>query len=114
MTEHDRLDLSALDPMRDPEQWERMMAATLVRVDAVLTRRMEDPITAIAAWRRPLLLAAAAMLALLIPVELALEARESRAEQVERLVSLSTDWDHSGGPPSGAEFLRALTTEDTP
>jgi hypothetical protein len=114
MTEHDRLDLSALDPMRDPEHWERVMAATLVRVDAVLAHRADGPLAAIAAWSRPLLLAAAAALALLVPVELALELRESRAEQVERLVSLSTAWDGAEEPPTGVEFLRALAAEDTP
>lgn len=114
MTDHDRLDLSALDPTRDPEHWERVMAATLVRVDAVLSRRIDDPFTAIAVWKRPLLVAAAATLALLVPVELALELRESRAEQVERLVSLSSSWEDGGRPPSGAAFLRALTAEGTP
>jgi hypothetical protein len=113
MTDHDRLDLSELDPMRDAEQWERVMAATLVRVDAVLSRRTEDPLAAIAAWSRPLLVAAAAALVLLIPVEFALELREQRAEQVQRLVSLSTGWDDGEEPPTGAEFLRALTAEET-
>jgi len=51
---------------------------------------------------------------LLIPIELALELRESRAEQVERLVSLSSRWEDGGKPPSGAAFLRALTAEVTP
>ena len=114
MTDHDRLDLSALDPARDPEHWERVMAATLIRVDAVLSRRIDDPLTAIAVWKRPLLVAAGVALALLIPIELALELRESRAEQVERLVSLSSRWEDGRTPPSGAEFLRALTAEGTP
>ena len=114
MNDHGRLDLSALDPREDPEHWERVMAATLVRVDAVLSRRPEDPLAAIAAWRRPLLLAAAATLALLIPVELALELREPHTEQVERLVSLSTGLVRGEGPPTGAEFLRALTAEESP
>lgn len=114
MTDHDRLDLSALDPTRDPEHWERVRVATLARVDAVLSRRSDDPLVAIAGWRRPLLVVAAALLALLIPVELALELREPRAEQVERLVSLSTGLVDGEEPPSGAEFLRALEAEETP
>ena len=90
------------------------MAATLVRVDAVLSHRADDPLAAIAGWKWPLLVAATTALVLLIPVELALELREPRAEQVERLVSLSTQWEDGEEPPTGAEFLRALTAEESP
>ena len=112
MTEEERLDLSLLDP-RDPEHWQRVMADTLGRVDAVLSRRVQDPFTAIAGWKRPLLIAAGFALALLIPVEFALEARESEAERVERLVSMSADRGDAE-PPSGADFLRALYAAERP
>jgi anti-sigma-K factor RskA len=112
MNEHVRLDLSPLEP--DPERWARVMAATLVRADGALARRPADPLATIASWRRPLLVAAAVAVAVLVPVEFALEAREARAEQVERLVTLSARRGDNQPPPTGAEFLRALTAEETP
>jgi len=112
MTDEERLDLSLLDP-RDPEHWQRVMAATLGRVDAVIARRVQDPFTAIAAWTRPLLIAAGFALALLVPVEFVLETRESDTERVERLVSMSADRGYAD-PPSGADFLRALSAEEGP
>jgi len=114
MSENDRLDLSALDPMRDRERWERVVSATTVRAEMAVARRGEDALTTIASWTRPLLLAAAIALLVLVPIEVALEAREPRSEQVERLVTLSAGLHESDAPPSGAEFLRALTAEETP
>jgi hypothetical protein len=114
MNEHDRLDLSPLDPLRDPAHWRSVVDATLVRVDAVLARRPQDPLSLIASWTRPLLVATLVALAVLVPVELALEMREARAGQVERLVELSADWRHGEPPPSGSDFLRALVEERQP
>lgn len=113
MTEEERLDLSLLDPAKEPERWAGVVADTLGRAEAVLARRVQDPFTAIAGWTRPLLVAAGFALALLIPVEFVLETRESETERVERLVSMSAD---RGGadPPSGADFLRALSAEEGP
>jgi hypothetical protein len=112
MNEPERVDFSALDPERDPEHWRRVTEATLLRIDAVLDRRRDDALSTIAHWSRPLLVAAAATIAVLVPIEIALETRESRAEQVDRLVSLSS-WHQAKRPPSSAEFLRALA-ERTP
>lgn len=108
MSEHERLDLSVLDPMRDPDHWYTFVGATRMRVDAVLARRAQDPLSLIASWRRPLLIAAAVAAVLLVPLEFALDAREARAERVQRLVALSTGLDRTQPPPSGADFLRAL------
>ena len=113
MSGEERLDLSALDPARDPERWERVVAEALARVDAVLPHT-RGALSTIAAWRRPLLIAAAVTLALLVPVELALEAREPRVEQVRRLVSLSVDWGRGAYPPSVSDFLRALAPGEVP
>lgn len=114
MNEHERLDLSALDPMRHPDHWHAFVGATLLRVDAALAGRAPDPLSLIASWTRPLLAAAAAALVLLLPVELALEAREAHAEQVQRLVALSSRWAQGETPPSGADFLRALAEQGRP
>lgn len=111
MNDRDRIDLSPLDPMQDPEHWRAVVAATLTRVDAVLPRSADDPFVMIAAWSRPLLIAASLALVVLVPVEFALERRDDRVEQVERLVSLSAGWDHGEVPPSAEQFLRALRPE---
>lgn len=114
MNEHEPLDLSELGTGRDPDHWRAVTDATLRRVDAVLARRARDPLALIASWTRPLLIATAAALALLLPVELALELREARAEQVQRLVALSSGWHSAEPPPTGADFLRALVEGEQP
>ena len=114
MADRDRIDFSALDPLQDPGHWRGVVDQTLRRVDAVLEGRARDPLETIAAWRRPLLAAAAVAVLILVPVELALETKEPQTEQVRRLVSLSSEWDHGERPPTGAEFLRALSTGDPP
>lgn len=109
-----RLDLSALDPARDPGQWRTVFDATLARVDDVLLHRRQDPLALIAGWRRPLLAAAAAALLVLVPLEVALERRETRAETVRGLVAASTAWAQEGRAPTGAELLRAMRTGGAP
>ena len=116
MNEHDPVDLSLLDPAADPARWQRVVDATLLRVSAVLEarQRAQDPLTLIASWRRPVLVAAGIAVAILIPVELFLEVHEARAEQVEALVTLSTELVRAEAPPSGADFLRALAAGSQP
>jgi len=109
--EDERLDLSAIDPLQDGERWEAVVRETLERADEVLAHRSRSPLELIAAWRRPLLITAAAALAVLLPVEWALEAREERLERVERLVALSSGWDPAEPPPTGSDFLSALGQE---
>lgn len=116
MNEQEPVDLSPLDPSADAARWQRVVEATMLRVDAVLEarERAQDPLTLIASWRRPVLVAAAVALAVLVPVELLLEVREARAEQVEALVTLSSGLVGAELPPSGADFLRALAVESQP
>lgn len=114
MDDDRRLDLSALDPARDPARWRAVRDATLSRVDSVLPRRRSDVLSQIAGWRRPLLAAAAAALLLLVPLEVALERRESRVETVRGLVAASTAWAVDGRAPTGAELLRAMDTGGAP
>ena len=108
MSESDRLDLSPLDPTVDPARWRAVTDATMARVELVLRARRQDPLTLIASWSRPLLVSAAVAVAALVPLEIALEARERREERVRRLVELSAVVGEVGGPPSGAAFRRAL------
>ncbi|HEX6587417.1 MAG TPA: hypothetical protein VF039_00230 [Longimicrobiales bacterium] len=102
------IDLSALDPERDAGRWDALVAATVARADAALAARSRSALDTIAGWSRPLLLAAALLVALLVPAEMLLDARERRAEQVQRLVTISVDWSR-GDAPTGSELARALT-----
>jgi hypothetical protein len=111
MMDDRRMDLSALDPARDPRRWGAVLEATMARVDGVLLARARpDPLSLIAGWRRPLLAMAAAAVALLVPVEVALERREAREQALRGLVSVSTAWAQEGRAPTGAELLRAIHT----
>ena len=111
MTDDARMDLSPLDPLEDPVRWQALLDGVQLRVDAVLADRSGQarPLIVIASWRRRLMLAAAVVIAALVPAELALEAREGDQERVRRLVAVSVLGDD--GRPTGAEFLRALGEE---
>lgn len=104
------LDLSALDPEREPDRWRALVAGTLARLDEALEERArsDDPLHLIAAWRKPLLAAAAGFILVLIPVEMALERREPWSHRVERLVALSHWSSEAQRVPTGADFRRAL------
>ena len=114
MDDERRLKLDPLDPERDPARWRAVLDATMARVDGVLQHRRDDALALIAGWRRPLLAAAAAALLVLVPVEIALERRETRAETVRGLVAASTAWAREGRAPTGAELLRAMDTGAAP
>jgi len=92
MIDDEKLDLSALDPVRHAARWQAVVDETLRRVNVVLTQRSTRQIDAfdlIASWRRSLVAAAAVALAVLIPAEIALEVREARAEAIHGLAVLS-------------------------
>jgi hypothetical protein len=113
----DKVDLTALDPTADAGHWESVVASTLAGVDRVLDARREaenDALSLIARWRRPLLAAAAVVLVTLIPAEFLLEARESRAEAVRRLATVSVTWIESNQEPTGAEILRTIAEGSRP
>ena len=107
----DPVDLSVLDPMRDPDRWQQRVGETLRRVVRAMVEAplRDDALSHIARWRRPLMTAAIAASLLLGIIELALERREGMAERVERLVAVSAHW-VPGQPPTGADFVRALST----
>ena len=109
MDDSDRIDLSALDPCANPERWRAVVDATLQRVDVALAARPRDPLTLIASWSRTLLASSALIVLVLIPVELALESREARAEQVQTLVRLSTETALGEAMPTGAELSAAIS-----
>ena len=105
----DRIDFSPLAGDQPPGRWQSVMNQTLARIDrAMASPPAENPLEIIAAWRGPLIRAALAAGVVFALVELALERRETRMEQVARLVAVSTAWPSGGQAPSGTDFLRAL------
>lgn len=108
------IDLTPLDPARDPERWQAFVDETMRRVDGVLSTRTRDPLALIASWSRHLTVGAGVAVALLIPVELALELREPHAERVQMLVHWSTRTALGEEAPSGAELSRALSPRVLP
>ena len=109
MNDDDRLDLSPLAPDADGAAWDALLARTLSRVDAALGRRgQQDPLTLIAGWTRSIVMSAGLMVLILIPVEFALEERESVIAQAERLAQLSAHVVRSERGASGEEVFRAL------
>jgi len=109
--ETDKVDLTALDPMADPGRWQAFVEATLARADGVLDARRDsenDAFSLIARWRRPLMAAAAVLLAVLVPAEFLLEEREARVEAAHRLATVSITWVERSQGPSGTEILRTI------
>ena len=106
------VDLSPLDPSSDAARWERMLASTVARAQAANDARTlarSTPLGTIAGWRRELLVAAAAAIAMLMPLEFALELSERREQRVHSLAQRSAAWAESGVSPSGADILRGMT-----
>ena len=108
------IDLSALDARADAAAWDALVSGTVARAERAIAVRAQSPVYVIASWSRPLLALAALLVALLVPVEMLLEARERRAEQVERLVTLSVGWGSGRVTPSASDLRRALGPEALP
>lgn len=111
----DKLDLSALDPERDGARWRAVVDRTRSGVHAALderANRQQDAFGMIASWRRTLLVAAAAVLAVLIPAEITLERREARAESIHRLAVLSAASVRLDRVPTAAEILETIAEEN--
>lgn len=106
--EEKAVDLTVLAADHDPERWQATLDETLRRVDRVLAARSRDPLSLIASWSRPLTAGAVVAVALLVPVELALELRETEAERVQMLVQWSARTALGEEAPSGADLARAF------
>jgi hypothetical protein len=104
------VDLSPLDPARDPAHWTALLEGTRARVDAVLAEReRRDVLAVVGGWARPILAAAAVLLALL-GAALASDRMEPPriyASDVERLAALSAGL-AEGHIATGAELSAAL------
>ena len=109
MTEPEPVDLSALDPARNPERWAAIVEATRLRVAAALRERDADPWVVLLGWSRPLLATAAALLVLLgaTVVERA-ASRPAAASEARRLAYLSESAVLHGRTPNGAQVWAAM------
>lgn len=114
------LDLSALDPAREPERWNAVVDRVHARVDAVIAGRVvrNGPLAAIEAWARPLLAAAALATILLVPL---IRGGDDASRQVDApagsrermLAAYTVEWVDSGRSPTSAE-LSATVEGRTP
>jgi len=114
MNPEDPVDLSPLDPLQDPDHWREVVERTHARVDLLLANRQTDPLTLIAGWSRTLTLVAAIAILALIPVELLLEKREARLEQIELLSQLAVASVRGESAPTGAELSRVILVGGPP
>lgn len=111
MDESGPIDLSPLDPERDPERWDLVVEATRLRVSAVLSERARepDPFSVLSGWARPILAAAAAVLLLLGGAAAALRATApADPSNARRLALLTESSVIHGRAPTGTELLAAV------
>jgi hypothetical protein len=115
MNEPEPVDLSPLDPERDPRRWSMLMAATRLRVaEAVLRRSREaDPLGFLSDWARPILSAAAVILLLLGAVAVFGVPGMREMSPARRLAYLTQSSVLRGQSPTGAELMAALRIEST-
>jgi hypothetical protein len=109
------VDLAALDPAGRPE-WTARVEATRRAVAATVASRAlpQGPLEIVSRWARPILAAAAVLLAILGGAEALIHGSGSsvpaRLGEARRLALLSEASVTRGRPPSGAE-LRSLLRE---
>ena len=119
MSDLERMDLSALDPGRDPERWSRLMDATRLRVEAALAGRAgtAGALDILGAWYRPILAAAAVLALVFGAADAAIAGRGAALEgasHARRLAALSDNSLGRGIRPSGAALLVALGSRSAP
>ena len=104
----EHVDLSALG--MSESQWQSLYDGTMARIEGnpAFSERRNDPVTVVSGWQRPILAAAAILVAILIPVEFALEMRERNLERIQALAHVSSDVARGLRPPSAAELLKAI------
>lgn len=113
MSDFDRIDLSPLDPARDPERWTSLVAVTRLRVEAALESLTSRPTPAelLAGWLRPVLAAAALLAAVLGSARLMVGSRGAALEdapEARRLAALSQESLGRGLRPTGSQLMVAI------
>ncbi len=111
MTDFDPIDLSPLDPGRDPARWARLTDAVRGRMEAALLqrRRESDPFAVLSVWARPILAAAAVALLVLGSAAVGLGSPAvSRASEARRLAYLAESSVVHGRTPTGAQVMEVI------
>ncbi|MGH7525578.1 MAG: hypothetical protein ACREMX_02625 [Gemmatimonadales bacterium] len=110
MKEPEAVDLSLLDPERDPRRWSVLMDATRLRVaEAVLRRSRElDPLALVSAWARPILAAAAVILLLLGAATVFGKLGTRGMSKARGLAHLTESSVLRGQAPTGAELMAVI------
>ena len=111
------VDLTPLDPARRPEWTARVVATRRAVAAAVAGRTLpQGPLDVVSGWARPILAAAAVLLALLGGAGALLHGPAAsapvRLSEARRLALLSEASVAHGGTPSGAE-LRTILRDPT-
>lgn len=119
MTEPDSMDLSPLDPGRDPERWARRLESTRLLVEAILAGRISPSgaLDIVSAWFRPILATAAVLAAVLGAAGVLIGSRNQaleRASEARRLAVLSDNSLGRGERPTGAQLLVAIRSRRAP
>lgn len=119
MNESEGVNLSPLDPGRDPERWGRRLEATRLLLEAVLARRIapSGALDIVGAWFRPVLTTAAVLVAVLGAAGAVLGGRNAsldRATEARRLAVLSDNSLGRGQRPTGAQLLVAIRSRRAP
>jgi hypothetical protein len=104
-----RIDLSALDPGRDPERLERMVRAVLARAEAPPPHPFASAL--VARGRTAVIAAAVLAVAAWIPA-LAVRRAASTASSPADPVAAVASWAREGAIPEGAELFRTLGVID--
>jgi hypothetical protein len=111
MTDFEPIDLSPLDPGRDPLRWAKVTDAVRFRVEAALLQRQResDPFAVLSAWGRPILAAAAVALLVLGSAVVGLGSPgASRASEARRLAYLAESSVVHGRTPTGAQVMNVI------
>jgi hypothetical protein len=104
-----RIDLSSLDPARDPERFERMVRAVLDRADAPPPHPFAG---ALVARGRIAVLAAAALAALAwVPALTGIRAGVNEATGTDAVATLA-GWAQAGSIPEGVDLFQTLGGTD--
>jgi len=112
MSDFEPIDLSALDPERDPQRWALTVDAVRLRVEAALLQRSRepDPLAVLTQWARPILAAAAVAVVLLGSAVITLGGRAvPAASEARRLAYLAESSVVHGRTPTGAQVMNAIT-----
>jgi hypothetical protein len=116
--DEERIDLSPLDPARDPQRWQAFVERTLGRAEAALERRGRAGAWGVlAAWGRPVLAAAAVLAAVLVAATALIRggAKDAGASGAAHVLAVhSSEWATGARPFSTRELIASLEADGRP